>query len=118
MNLQTVLAVTADTELNMVTIITLAVLFAALLLACIFYRMGKRAGYSKVVPAAPIKTFIPAPPTSSEIPEEVIAVIAATVAALSENGKQYTIRRIRPAVTVGTRNAWATAGIAENTHPF
>lgn len=120
MNLQPILAVAAETEINMVTVITLAILFAALLIACIFYSMGKRAGSAKAspAPATPAVTFIPASPTVYEIPEEVIAVISAAVAAMSEDGKQYAIRRIRPAVTAGSRSTWATAGIAENTRPF
>ena len=55
---------------------------------------------------------------TDDIPDEVVAVIAAAVAAMSTDGKQYAIRRIRPATATGVRPAWAAAGIADNTRPF
>ena len=55
--------------------------------------------------------------TQQEDMDEIIAVIAAAVASFgAENGKTYSIRKIR---RVGTcRPIWGTAGIMENTRPF
>lgn len=51
-----------------------------------------------------------------EIPGEVIAVIAAAVAAMS-NDKSYAVKKVRRTPTSG-RSAWAASGIFENTRPF
>ena len=59
----------------------------------------------------------PAPVVQNGISDEVVAVIAAAIAAMSEDGKQYTVRRIVRAQN-GTRPVWAAAGIAENTRSF
>ena len=51
-----------------------------------------------------------------EIPEEVVAVIAAAVATLYlPSGVRPRIKSIKKA---GARSAWASAGVAENTRPF
>ncbi len=59
------------------------------------------------------------PEEQTENDDEVIAVIAAAVAMMSEaDGKTYRISSVRPARKVQSGNAWAMAGIRENTNPF
>lgn len=53
---------------------------------------------------------------TDEIPGEIIAVIAAAVAAIGD-GKNYTVKKVRRAAESG-RSAWAASGIFENTRPF
>lgn len=114
------------------TILTgLVVVFAVLiLLTFIFYLFGKVAhrpskasdGAGSPAPAPETATVSvpkavpPAPMVEDGISDEVVAVIAAAVAAMSEGGRQYTLRsvsRVR-----GQRPVWAAAGLAENTRPF
>ena len=60
----------------------------------------------------------PAPVVESGIPGEVVAVIAAAVAASEGPGAVVqSVRRVRPN-PVGVRNPWAAAAVAENTRPF
>lgn len=50
--------------------------------------------------------------------EEIIAVIAAAIAAYSaEDGKQYVIKKIKRKADK-TRSDWGSAGVFENTRPF
>lgn len=68
----------------------------------------------------PVKAA-PAPQTSAEISDgdEVIAVIAAAVAAMSEEcGKPLRIKSIRPVGRKSRANAWAGAAAAETTRAF
>ena len=52
------------------------------------------------------------------IPDEIIAVIAAAVAAL-EDGRKYSVKRVtRAQRQSGSRSAWAAMGVYENTRPF
>lgn len=51
-----------------------------------------------------------------EIPGEIIAVIAAAVASMSD-GKNYVVKKVKRAPVSG-RSAWAASGILENTRPF
>ncbi len=51
-----------------------------------------------------------------EIPVEIIAVIAAAVASMSD-GKNYVVKKVKRAPVSG-RSAWAASGIFENTRPF
>ena len=63
-------------------------------------------------------TAAPAPVVESGIPGEVVAVIAAAVAASEGPGAVVqSVRRVRPN-PVGVRNPWAAAAVAENTRPF
>ena len=49
---------------------------------------------------------------------EIIAVIAAAVASISD-GKKYAIKKVsRAERQTGGRSAWAASGIYENTRPF
>lgn len=70
----------------------------------------------KVAAPAPMPTVAKAPAVQSGIPEEVVAVIAAAVAAMSTDGKRYAVRSVSRAR--GERPVWASAGLAENTRPF
>lgn len=60
----------------------------------------------------------PAAPTVEDgIEEEIVAVITAAIAAMgASSGKKLALRSISTAK--GSRNAWAAAGVAENTRPF
>lgn len=116
------------------TILTgLVVVFSVLiLLTFIFYLFGKVAGRGqkaagksagpapapqKVAASAPApRAAAPAPVIEDGISDEVVAVIAAAVASMSEGGRKYSLRsvsRVR-----GQRPVWAAAGLAENTRPF
>ena len=69
-------------------------------------------------PSAPAVKAAPAPVVDSGIPGEVVAVIAAAVAASEGPGAVVqSVRRVRPN-PVGVRNPWAAAAVAENTRPF
>ena len=69
-------------------------------------------------PSAPAAKAAPAPVVESGIPGEVVAVIAAAVAACEGPGAVVqSVRRVRPN-PVGVRNPWAAAAVAENTRPF
>ena len=123
--------VMADAGMTVLT--GLVVVFSVLvLLTFIFWLFGKvMSGASgRKAPAAPTVKEQPAPravkpaapvpaaPPSVEpgISEEVVAVIAAAVAAMSGDGKTYALRSVR--VARGSRPVWAAAGLAENTRPF
>ena len=112
----------------LVTATGIVIVFIVLiLLVFIMYLFGKVASsggnkdQKKQEKPAPAKQK-PLPPSGASMSilaegeGELIAVIAAAVHSLSErSGKHYAVRSIRPA---GTRSAWATAGIYENTRPF
>lgn len=116
---------------GMTILIGLVVVFAVLiLLTFIFYLFGKVVGGSKndkgspapaekmqaeVSPSAPPRA-VPAPVVEDGIREEVVAVIAAAVAAMAGPTGSYTVRRIQRSHS--ERPVWAAAGIAENTRPF
>lgn len=69
-------------------------------------------------PAAQTAPSAPAPVVESGIPGEVVAVIAAAVAASEGPGAVVqSVRRVRPN-PVGVRNPWAAAAVVENTRPF
>lgn len=60
----------------------------------------------------------PEPVDDGTIPGEIIAVIAAAVAAMSD-GKKYAVKKVARAQRQGSgRSAWAASGIYENTRPF
>ncbi len=116
---------------GMTVLIGIVVVFGVLaLLTFVFWLFGVVAGAGKDKSAAPKpapKTVpapkkaapaAPAPVVEGDVPEEVVAVIAAAVAAMSDGGVRYAVRRISAARGVGARPVWAAAGIAENTQPF
>ena len=111
-------------------LIGLVVVFAALIvLVLIFWLFGKlvhreekpavpaqKAAVSAPVAPAAVPAPVPGLMRGDGISDEVVAVIAAAVAAMAPEGKRYAIRQVQRA-TRG-RSAWAAAGIAENTQPF
>ena len=60
--------------------------------------------------------YVTAPTIEEGIPEEVVAVIAAAVAAYDSTGSKVRIKSIKK--TNGGRSAWANAGVLDNTRPF
>ena len=116
----------------------LVVFVILLLLIFIFYAYGgiiraftaskeKKAAAKKAAEASAKAQEAAASPTPAaqspqtqdgEIPGEIIAVIAAAVAAMS-NGKKLAVKKIsRSQRQTGGRSAWAASGIYENTRPF
>ncbi len=120
-------------EAGMTVVIGLVVVFSVLiLLTFIFWLFGKvmsGAGGKKAAPSSQEKAdampavsapapvpAAPAPVVSGGVSDEVVAVIAAAVAAMAPEGKRYAVRRVSR--VRGERPVWAAAGIAENTRPF
>lgn len=119
-----------------VTVAGILVVFVVLvLLIFIFYAYGgifqavtaskekKEAAKKAAEEAAKAEETVAAEPAVSaaevadgEIPGEIIAVIAAAVASMSD-GKNYVVKKVKRAPT-GGRSAWAASGIFENTRPF
>ena len=108
-----------------VTLSGIAIVFIALILLVlvisVFSLFFKQKKIAKI--EAPKQVAKPAKKpvaviNTAEDEDEIIAVIAAAVDAIySGSGKKAVIRSIRPA-TVGSRPAWATAGLMENTKAF
>ncbi len=70
----------------------------------------------KAAPVAPAPT--PAPVVEDGISDEVVAVIAAAVAAMgAESGKTFKLTGIKRS-SGSRRGVWGNAGAAENTRPF
>ena len=116
----------------------LVVFVILLLLIFIFYAYGgiirfftasgeKKAAAKKAAEASaksepsassPLPAAQPVQADDGAIPGEIIAVIAAAVAAMSD-GKKYAIKKVsRAQRQTGSRSAWAAMGIYENTRPF
>lgn len=70
--------------------------------------------------SAPAVKAAPAAQTGNSEDDEVIAVISAAVAMMSEaDGTVYRVRSVRRAAGNGASgNAWAAAGLRESTSPF
>lgn len=65
----------------------------------------------------PAETAVKAPVVEDGIEEEIVAVIAAAVAAMSaQSGKKLVVRSVKRSVS--QRDPWAAAGLADNTRPF
>lgn len=111
---------------GMTVLIGVVVVFAVLLiLTFVFWLFGKVAGAganaateAKPAPKAVPAPAAPAPVVEDGIPEEVVAVIAAAVAAMSDGNTRFAVRRISASRPSGMRPVWAAAGLAENTRPF
>lgn len=115
------------------TLITgLIVVFLILIILVVFlWAMGKLLNLNikkkpKAVKNAPAPAPAPAAPAPAPVPaeeyeeddSEIIAVIAAAIAAYGErNGKQYRIASVRKRDR-SQRSNWSAAGINENTRPF
>lgn len=102
----------------------IAMIFIALILliVCVSFlsKVAKQTGASKSAPSA--VSSIPsalrtAPSVEDGVGDEIVAVIAAAIAAFSaEDGKTYAVQSIKR-IKSG-RPIWAFAGLQENTHPF
>ncbi len=115
------------------TVVTgLVVVFIILiLLVFILWALGKvmnikikpKKSEKAAVAPAPAAVPVPAPANApeeeyEEDDGEIIAVIAAAVAAYGEaEGKQYKIASVRRKEKA-VRSSWGAAGVAENTRPF
>lgn len=119
------------------TLITgLIVVFLILVILVAFlWAMGKLLNLNikkkpKAAKSAPAPVSVPAPPPAAPAPvetaeeyydeddSEIIAVIAAAIAAYGESeGKQYRIASVRKRDR-SQRSSWSAAGISENTRPF
>ena len=127
------------TEIVSMTIIGLAVVFAALLLLVLFlYCSGslfkkmdagskkkeavkKAPASAKPAPKPAAKAQPKAPAAApAEDDSEIVAVIMAAVAAMgAADGKQYAVRSVHPVTRGGAgRNIWAQAGLSDATRPF
>jgi len=60
----------------------------------------------------------PEPVIEDGISDEVVAVIAAAIASMSDGETRYAVRSIKKTRNVGGRPVWAMAGIRENTTSF
>ena len=83
-------------------------------------KTAEEAAKAKSAPAqtAPLPVHEPADTDDGSIPGEIIAVIAAAVASMSD-GKKYAVKKVsRAQKQAGVRSAWAASGIYENTRPF
>lgn len=71
-------------------------------------------------PKAPVPAPAPAPAAAAEDDDEVIAVISAVVAMMSEaDGTVYKVKSVKPASTgFSGRTAWAMDGRRNNVSPF
>lgn len=104
------------------------VLFMLILLIAIFWAFGRimvalnnrgkeqPAAKPAAVSAPVVSAPAPAPVADDGISDEVVAVIAAAVAAMAPEGTTYAVRRIRRERS--GRPVWAAAGVLENTRPF
>ncbi|MBQ8120498.1 MAG: OadG family protein [Ruminococcus sp.] len=65
----------------------------------------------------PVQPAVNAPAATDGIEEEIVAVIAAAVAAIGEkSGKKLVVKSIKRSVS--QRDPWAAAGLVDNTRPF
>ena len=65
----------------------------------------------------PVQPAVNAPAVTDGIEEEIVAVIAAAVAAIGEkSGKKLVVKSIKRSVS--QRDPWAAAGLVDNTRPF
>lgn len=103
------------------------VLGMLILLIAIFWLFGKvMTQVNKTSKPQPVKEAAPsraAAPVASAMPvaeegisDEVVAVIAAAIAAMAPEGTTYAVRRISR--QRAERPVWAAAGVVENTRPF
>lgn len=118
------------------TVITgLGVVFLALVLLILFVSLfglifqniekakqqKAKAAAPSPAPAAPVKPAPVIEAAKTESDDDVIAVISAAVAMMSEqDGKNYAVKSIKRAVNKRTAlgSVWGSAGQRENTRPF
>lgn len=78
----------------------------------------KTADKKQIETAEKKETSAPAPVVEDGIDDEIVAVIAAAIASMTDGETRYAVRSIRKARNVGGRPVWAMAGIRENTTSF
>lgn len=112
-----------------VVITGLSVVFLALIVLIMFvWAFGKIFTRKKLAPTPAKSTQVTKKPLPS-IPkpqvaetkndDDIIAVIAAAVAAMGESeGKKYRLRSVKAVKNKPSRSAWSMAGIQNNTNPF
>lgn len=107
-----------------VVFLGLVILIAFVWLMGKFFSMGsdkKKITAEQPKPIVPVKT-VPvkaAVNTNTADDDEVIAVIAAAVAAMGQaDGKVYKVKSVRAVKNRASRSAWAMAGLQQNTAPF
>ncbi|MBQ8921209.1 MAG: OadG family protein [Oscillospiraceae bacterium] len=126
----------SGTEITAMTIVGLAVVFAALLILVIFlYCSGtvfkktgkqKKSEPAKAAPAKPASQQPKQQPKAAQAPAaaeddgEIIAAIMAAIAAMgAADGKAYRLRSVRQVTRGGSgRSVWAQAGLHDATKPF
>ncbi|MBR6695608.1 MAG: OadG family protein [Oscillospiraceae bacterium] len=64
------------------------------------------------------ESVAPVPVVEDGISDDVVAVIAAAIASMSDGETRYAVRSIKKTRNIGGRPAWAMAGIRENTSSF
>lgn len=111
-----------------VVITGLCVVFLGLVILILFvWAFGKLFSRKKKKPEAapdipkaePVKVKPVNTAPSSADDDEIIAVIAAAVAAMGKaDGKTYRIKSVRADKNRSSRSAWSLAGLQNNTNPF
>lgn len=110
-----------------VVITGLTVVFLGLIILILFvWAFGKIFTRKKSEPAQTKPAAVPKPaapvaqkPKADENQDEVIAVIAAAVAAMGESeGKNYKLKSVKAVKNKPSRSAWSMAGIQNDTTPF
>lgn len=103
-----------------VMVLGMLIVFCGLaILICILYLMGAVMGRKKEAPKAaapaPAPAPVPAPVVEEDVPQEdqdeLIAVISAAIAMMSQDGKKLAVRSVRRADRA--ENPWARAGRLE-----
>ncbi|MCI8496709.1 MAG: OadG family protein [Clostridiales bacterium] len=118
-----------DSSITVILTGLLVVFSVLILLTCLIWLFGKivtaitggSKKKSEPVKAtdSPVasKAAVQSAPANSGISNEILAVIAAAVASLSdETGRQYAVRGVKRASS--GRPVWSAAGLLENTRPF
>lgn len=113
-----------------VVITGLTVVFLGLVILILFvWAFGKIFTRKNAKPAQPKPAAAPTPkpaapaaapkPVADDNQDEVIAVIAAAVAAMgASEGKTYKLRSVKAVKNKPSRSAWSMAGIQNDTTPF
>ena len=97
----------------------ISIVLALIILLLIFTKAI--AGKGRKMSAEISVSASPAYATAEDIDCEIVAVIAAAVAAMAPDGKRYSVRNISRTdknTRRGQRPAWAEVGIIESTRPF
>lgn len=83
-------------------------------------KTDKKSSEKKTVVAEKKEAIVsaPVPVVEDGISDEVVAVIAAAIASMSDGETRYAVRSIKKTRNIGGRPAWAMAGIRENTSSF